>query len=507
MKPKSRPIHLLLATIAALILGAHLAGATTLRIGMAADPDTLDPAESGSFNALQVTSAMCDKLVDIDPDLNYVPMLATQWTWSDDHRSLTLKLRPGVVFQDGEKFDADAVKWNITRYQTEPRSKRKSQLKPITGVTVIDPLTVRFDLAAPYAPLLMLLADRPGMMMAPHATEAEGANVTANPVCAGPYQFVSQVAQDKIILRRNPHYWDPSKVLVDEVRFVTIPDATLRLTSLRTGQLDLIERVAPTDLDTLRADPNLKLLSEPGLGYQTLQINLNNGPQSNNPLGKDPLVREAFEDSIDRDVINQVVFSGQYSPDNQPEPIGSPYFDPDFPVPHRNLERAKALLKQAGTPHPGFTMQVPNDPVSLQVAEVIQSMSAEAGFDMKVQPMEAVSLFAAADRGDFQVGFSIWSGRPDPDQNISIWVASNGFLNRGQYSNPKLDTLLDQAAATIDKDQRVSLYRQAAAIYLKDRPYLFLYHYTWLFGATKKLAGFIPYPDGIIRLRGVHLNE
>jgi peptide/nickel transport system substrate-binding protein len=450
---------------------------------------------------------MCDKLLDVDPDLNYVPMLATQWTWSDDRRALTLKLRPGVVFQDGEPFDAEAVKWNIIRYQTSPRSKRISQLKPVTGVTVIDPLTVRLELAAPYAPLLMLLADRPGTMMAPRATEAAGPNVTANPVCAGPYQFVSQVAQDKIILKRNPRYWDPSKALLDEVRFVTIPDASLRLTSLRTGQLDLIERVAPTDLDTLRGDPNLKLISKPGLGYQALQINLNNGPRSENPMAKDPLVREAFEESIDRDVINQVVFSGQYSADNQPEPVGGTYFDPDFPVPHRNLEHAKALLKQSGNLHPSFTMQVPNDPISAQVAEVIQSMSAEAGFDMKVQLMEAVSLFAAADRGDFQVSFSIWSGRPDPDQNISIWVASNGFLNRGLYSNAKLDALLDQATATIDRDQRVSLYRQAAAIYLKDRPYLFLYHYTWLWGASTRLAGFVPYPDGVIRLRGVHLDE
>jgi peptide/nickel transport system substrate-binding protein len=507
MQAKLKPINLILGTVAAFVFSAHLAGAATLRIGMTTDPDTLDPAESGSFIALQVTGAMCDKLIDIDPDLDYVPMLATQWTWSDDRRALTLKLRPGVVFQDGEPFDAEAVKWNIIRYQTSPRSKRVSQLKPITSVTVVDPLTVRFELAAPYAPLLMLLADRPGMMMAPKATEAAGANVTANPVCAGPYQFVSQVAQDKIILKRNPRYWDPSKALLDEVQFVTIPDATMRLTSLRTGQLELIERVAPTDLDTLRGDPNLKLIREPGLGYQALQINLNNGPRSENPLGKDPLVREAFEESIDRDVINQVVFSGQYSPDNQPEPVGGTYFDPDFPAPHRNLEHAKALLKQSGTLHPSFTMQVPNDPISAQVAEVIQSMSAEAGFDMKVQLMEAVSLFAAADRGDFQVSFSIWSGRPDPDQNISIWAASNGFLNRGLYSNAKLDALLDQATATIDRDQRVSLYRQAAAIYLKDRPYLFLYHYTWLWGANTRLAGFVPYPDGVIRLRGVHLDE
>jgi peptide/nickel transport system substrate-binding protein len=504
---KLKPIALLAGVLAALACSPHPAGAATLRIGMSGDPDTLDPAASGSFISLEITGAMCDRLIDTDAKLNYVPMLASSWQWSDDHRALTVKLRPGLVFQNGEPLDAEAVKWNFNRYQTSPQSKRITQLKPITGVTVVDPQTVRFELSAPYAPLLMLLADRPGMMMAPHATEAAGANVTDHPVCAGPYQFARRIAQDRVILQRNPHYWDPSQQGFDEVQFVTVPDASLRLTNLRTGQLDLIERVAPSDLDTIRSDARLKVIAEPGLGYQVMQFNLNKGPMSDNPINRDPRVREAFEDSIDRDVINQVVFAGQYSPNNQPEPIGGTYFDPDFPVPHRDAARAKALLKEAGYAHVTFTMQVPNDPIDSQVAEVMQSMAAEAGFDVKIQLMEAVSLFAAADHGDFQSSLPIWSGRTDPDQNLAIWVASNGFLNRGAYKNPQLDALLNQATATTDTAQRVSLYRQAAAIYLKDRPYLFLYHFTWLWGASAKLAGYIPNPDGVIRVRGVHLDQ
>ena len=144
--------------------------------------------------------------------------------------------------------------------------------------------------------------------------------------------------------------------------------------------------------------------------------------------------------------------------------------------------------------------------MSAQVAEVIQSMAAEAGFEVKVELQEAVALFARADRGDFQAIFGIWSGRPDPDQNISIWVASNGFLNRGSYKNPELDALLAKASATIETAERVRLYRQASAIYLKDRPDLFLYHYTWLWGAKAGLEGFKPNPDGVIRLRGVSMR-
>ena len=234
-----------------------------------------------------------------------------------------------------------------------------------------------------------------------------------------------------------------------------------------------------------------------------LQFNLNNGPAAGNPMGKSALVREAFEASIDREALNQVVFNGAYMADNQPEPVGGTYYDPDFPVPPRDIARAKALLAQAGEPHPSFTLRIANDPVGVQIGEVLQSMSAEAGFEMKVQPMEAVSLFNAAEHGDFQAVFAIWSGRPDPDQNISIWVASDGFLNRGLYKNAELDKLLTAATATVDTAERVKLYRQAAAIYLKDRPFLFLYHYIWQWGVSAKLGGFVPYPDGVIRVGGL----
>jgi len=488
-----------------LALASPFAAAATLRIGMSDDPDTLDPAVSGSFISLQITSVMCDKLIETDPQLTPIPGLATAWHWSADDLALTLSLRTGAAFQNGEPFDAAAVKWNLDRYRSSPMSKRASQLKPIKDVTALDDHTVRIDLSEPYAPLITMLADRSGMMLAPLATMAAGESAGAHPVCLGPYEFVRRVPQERVVLRRAEHYWDPSKLRLDEVQFVDIPDATLRLTNLQAGQLDLIERVAPTDLDTLRGDPHLKLAATPALGYQLIIFNLAHGPQSDSPIGRDPRVREAFEASIDRDTINQVVFAGQYIPDNQPESVGGPYFDPDHPVPHRDLARAKALLEAAGQGRVGFTLLISNDPVSAQVGQVIQSMAAEAGFDVTLQMTESVSLSQAADRGAFQAAMQIWSGRTDPDQNISIWVACDGFLNRGRYCSPPLDKILGAATRTTDTALRAGLYRQAAAIYLEDRPVLFLQHYAWLWGANAKLRGFAPTPDGLIRVKGMSL--
>ena len=156
---------------AALVL-ASPAPAQTLRIGLQADPATLDPAQSVSFVDRVVMAAVCDKLIELDAKLAYVPQLATEWAWAADGLSLTMKLRAGVLFHDGEPLDAEAVRFNIERYKTAPYSRRVSELKPVKAAVVVDPMTVRFELSEPYAPLMAQLADRAGMMVSPEAARA-----------------------------------------------------------------------------------------------------------------------------------------------------------------------------------------------------------------------------------------------------------------------------------------------------------------------------------------------
>ena len=175
-------------------------------------------------------------------------------------------------------------------------------------------------------------------------------------------------------------------------------------------------------------------------------------------------------------------------------------------MPPRDLAKAKRLLGEAGLPHPAFTLLAVNSPVELRVAEVIQSMAAEAGFEVKIQANEANTLVAAGTKGDFQATIVIWSGRPDPDGNISIWLACDGFLNWGKYCDPKLDELLAKARRTTIVSERQTLYAEAASIYLAARPHIFLYHLKWLWGTSAKLDGFKPFPDGIIRLQGMTLR-
>jgi peptide/nickel transport system substrate-binding protein len=196
---------------------------------------------------------------------------------------------------------------------------------------------------------------------------------------------------------------------------------------------------------------------------------------------------------------------GQFIPSNQFEAPGSRYWDPDHPVPPRDVAKAKALLKQAGQEHPRFTLLIGNSPVEQQVGQVIQSLAAEAGFDVKLQAVEANALVAAGRAGNYQATVVIWSGRPDPDGNVAIWLACDGFLNWGKYCNPKFDDLLARARGVTDVARRQALYRQLVDIYTADRPHIVLYHAKWLWALSDKVSGFTPTPDGLIRPQGMTL--
>ena len=496
-----------------LLLSATLAGANaqTLRIGLAEDPDLLDPTLARTYVGRIVFASLCDKLVDISPELEIVPQLATEWQWTDGNKGLVMKLRQGVKFQDGEPFDAAAVKFNIERHLKLPGSNRKAEISAVTGVDIVDDHTVKLVLSQPFAPLLAALTDRAGMMVSPkaaQAAQASGGDFSAHPVCAGPYKFVERVAQDRIVLERFADYWNKDAVKFDKVIFLPIPDNTVRLANLQSGGLDLIERVAATDVDTVKKDSQLKFAEITSLAYQSITVNLNNGPKSKNPLGQDARVRQALELSIDRAALNQVVFNGLFEPGNQWEPSGNPYYVKSSPAPARDVAKAKQLLAEAKTSNPSFTMMVPTNPETLQAAQVIQSMANEAGFDIKIQATEFASSLDLAVKGDYEAYLIGWSGRTDPDGNIYNFVACKAppALNTPHYCNQDVDKELDAARETEAPAERLAHYAKVAERTLADRPLIYLWHQKWLYAMTAKLAGFTPYPDGLIRPQGIRMQ-
>ena len=497
-----RRILTLLAALVALV-AAPASAQNVLRIGLNDDPDALDPTISRAYTGRLVFAALCDKLFDVTPDLKIVPQLATGFEWAKDGKSVTLKLRPGVKFHDGEPFNAEAVRFNIDRHINTPGSFRKPEIGEIKGVEVVNDLTVRFTLAEPLVPLIAALTDRAGMMVSPKAAKELGDKFGTKPVCAGPYKFVERVAQGKIVLERFADHWDKANIFIDRVEFIPILDSTARLASLRSGDLTMIERVSPTDLKQIRDDAKLKVVGVPELGFQVVRLNVNNGPKGK--VFADARVRQAVDFSIDRATLVKTVFNDEYIPGNQFVSPSNPYYNAKVPVRKRDVAKAKQLLREAGHATLTFTLIVPPERDRQEASLILQAMLAESGITMNIQTQENVTMLQAGRRGDFEAYFTFWSGRPDPDGNIYTHYTCNGAQNDSRYCNQEFDSLVSKARHVADPAERKKLYDKASEILVRDVPGIHLWHRRVFTGYSARVQGFTPYPDGIIRLRGLKL--
>jgi peptide/nickel transport system substrate-binding protein len=498
----------LVAAAAALLLslesGVH--AQTTLRIGLAEDPDILDPTLARTYVGRIVFASFCDKLFDMDEKLNIVPQLALSHETSADGKEVTIKLRPGVKFHDGEPFDAEAAKFSLDRHLTLPASFRKPELAAVDHVEVVDPLTIKLVLKTPFSPLIAQLTDRAGMMISPKAAKEAGEKFGLHPVCAGPYKFVERVQQDRIVFEKFADYWDKGNIHIDRIVYLPLVDATVRLANLKSGGLDLIERLLATDIKAVQTDPKLKLSSAIELGYQGITLNIGHD-KTKGPLSQSAKVRQALDLSIDREAINQVVFNGEFQPGNQWINPNHPYYQAAYPVRARDVAKAKALLKEAGVTLPvSVDFMVPKGAETEAVAQVIQSMAAEAGFDMKIRVTEFATSLKQAEAGEYQAYMLAWSGRIDPDGNSYIFLKTDAPQNYSAWSNPDADKALDNARLVTDQAQRKAIYEKLTKLALDEEPILYIYHRKILIAHTTKLEGYKQMPDGLVRVVGLTLK-
>jgi peptide/nickel transport system substrate-binding protein len=496
-----------MAIAAALFAAPAAMAQTTLRIGLAEDPDILDPTLARTYVGRIVFASLCDKLFDIDENINIVPQLALSHETTEDGKTVTIKLRPGVKFHDGEPMDAEAVKASLERHMTMQGSFRRPELAAVDKVEVVDPLTVRLLLKAPFSPLIAQLTDRAGMILSPKAIKEAGDKFGLKPVCAGAFKFVERVQQDRIVLEKFPEYWNAANIHVDRVVFRPVIESTVRLANLTSGSLEMIERALATDLPEIKADAKLKLATVPELGYQGVTVNVGNGDAAKTAFGKDPRIIQAFSLSLDREAITKVAFNGEFLPGNQWISPKNPYYQSRFPVPKRDVAKAKELLKAAGVTAPlTVDFMVPNNPESRQVAEIIQAMAGEAGFDMKIRVTEFATSLKEAEQGRYQAFFVGWSGRVDPDGNAYIFHKTKAPQNNSGFSNPDVDKWLDEARSKSTLAERKAVYEKIAEKVLSEGGIVYLYHRLMIIAHTAKLEGYKQMPDGLIRLTGAKLK-
>jgi len=347
------------------------------------------------------------------------------------------------------------------------------------------------------------------MMISPKAAKAMSpAEFGAHPVCSGAFAFVERVPQERVVVKKFDKYWNAANIHFDQIDYITMPDSVVRFSNVQSGQLDIGVGILATDINRGEADPRLKMYSTPGLGFDFLHINMGSAPRNTGPISTNPKLREALELSIDRNALVAAISNGVYVPGNQPVPPTSRFYAKDIPVPGRDIERAKKLVKEAGLTQVPVTLLILNTTMNVQGAQVIQAMAREAGFDIKIDSRETGTAEDRYFNGDFEMFWGSWSGRVDPDGNIANWLMCQGGANlsTAKYCNENVDKYLATAKSASEFDERYKAYDEAAHIYLAERPIIVMFHQVWVFAATKRLEGFQPYVDSLVRPAGLKLG-
>lgn len=498
----------LLATGAGSSIAAENRTGGTLTIGLAEDPDALDPTLARTFVGRMVFLHMCEKLYDLNARLQISPQLAAGMpALSGNKRRMTIRIRRGIRFNDGTPLNARAVKVSLDRHRTLAGSARASEISPITSVDVVNNYTVRLNLNARYSPLTAQLADRAGMIMSPKQLDALGSRFASNPVCVGPFKFTSRTAGDRIVLDKSQFYYARSKVKLNRIVFRIITDTSARAANLRAHDINVLDRIASTDLPAIQRDRSLRVLKATSIGYQGISINIGNkngiGKPFENvgtPLASRRAIRQAFELSLDRRVINRVVFGGTVLPGCLPVPPGSPYYDASIKCPGRNLSRARSLIRSTRLSTPVHVrLMIGTNQVQARLGQVIQSMARDAGFQVDLQPTEFVTALRRQDQGNYDAFAIGWSGRVDPDGNIYQFVHSKGSLNNLGWGSGRMDLLLDNARKAATPKARKTLYSAAFRVLRTELPLIYLYHDVNRHGVTANVKGVRLYGDGLIR--------
>ncbi|SFU79156.1 ABC transporter substrate-binding protein [Alicyclobacillus macrosporangiidus] len=504
-------------------------GQKTLIFGRGGDSVTLDPSGSTDDESNMVCEEIYDTLVTYKigtPELQ--PDLATSWEPSKDGMSWTFHLQQGVKFSDGTPFNADAVVFNFQRWgdPNSPYHKGssfahyKSDLGGFYGspgaiikdVEKVDDYTVRIDLTHPFAPLPNILTQVAYSIASPEAIKKYNGDISHHPVGTGAFEFVSWTPNDKIVLKKNPNYRTPGLPKLDQLIFQVIPDNTARLNALRAGQIDLMEGLNPSDIQSVKSDPNLNLYVSPSNNVGYLAFNTQKKPFD------DPRVRQAIAMCIDKKALIDAYYNGLADAGVTILPPKNWAYDSsiqDYPV---DIAKAKQLLAEAGYPN-GFDTELwampiprPYMPQPQQIATAIQGDLAKIGIHAKIVTYDWATYLKKTDSGEHTMCLLGWSaGTWDPTTFMYTLLDSKNAVppanNSAFYKNPAVDKLLEQALTVSDQNQRAELYKQAQKLVFQDEPYVPLVHSQPVRAGSKRVIGFTPQVTGGPQFTSVDLSN
>ncbi len=500
-----------LTIVAALLalLGTAAFAQKTLVIAIQADPTGFDPEAVLNNTSGFIMSAVYDSLVRYKPGTVQVePGLATSWDISSDGLTYTFHLRHGVTFSDGTPFDAQTYVQSLNRlfdkndpayiYNTGPvESYIHFTYDPVASYKAVGPYTVEFKLKHPFAPFLTSLAMVWNGVVSPAAAVKYGKDFRNHPVGTGPFIFKDWVHNDHITLEANPNYWG-GKPKVDRVIFKVIPDPQTAVLQMKQGQVQILADVSSQVIPAIKADPHLKLVTQPGLTINGIAL-----PADTKPFD-DVRVRQALNYAIDRQAIDKSLYNDLAVPMTSPLPKAQWSFDPSLQPYTYDPAKAKKLLAEAGYPN-GFKAELlaynsarGYNPAGAQLAVAIQSYLKKIGVDVSIQQMEFGSFLAKVRSGNYH-GMSMtgWSGdNGDPDNFLYELFSSDTIPvgNTSHYKNPALDKVLLQAQRETDHATRVKLYQQAQKTIWDAAPWIFVNNTLQVRAITDNVTGFVLNP-------------
>ncbi|WML43017.1 ABC transporter substrate-binding protein [Neobacillus sp. PS3-40] len=482
----------------------------TLVFARGGDSTSLDPITTTEGETFKVTINIFENLLTYgEQDTTIHPGLAESYTVTPDGLTYTFKLRQGVKFHDGTDFNADAVVFNFDRWMNGDADKfpyytmfggyKKDEGHVIKEVKAVDENTVQFVLKRPQAPFLKNLAMSPFGIASPTAVKKYGDKFRENPVGTGPFKFVEWKQNDRITLVKNPDYWQKDLPKLNKIIFRVIPENTARLNALANGEIDLMDGLNNSDEASVTSNDKLQVIKRPSMNVGYLAFTNTRKPFDNK------LVRQALNMAIDKKSIIDSFYGGKALAAKNPMPPSIEGYNDAVEAYPYDLEKAKALLKEAGF-EKGFSMDLwampvarPYMPEAQKVAEVIQESFSKIGVKAKIQSVDWATYLDKAAKGEFDAFMLGWTGDNGDADNFLYTLLdkdSIGSNNYAYYSNDKLHDILIKAQTESDQSKRNELYKEAQVIIHDDAPWVPLVHSTPLIAAAKDVTGYLPHPTG-----------
>jgi len=470
------------AVVLAVITAGSALAQSTFRIAIGVDADSMDPIQGTTTTIDNILDYMVETLIGIDENGALVPVLATDWSTSEDGLTMDLTLRQGVVFHDGTPFNADAVVWNIQRLlDPEVNVPRRGPYAPITSAEAIDEYHVRLHLSQPAPYMAGALTQTTGAIISPASVDLEGNSYTniTRPVGTGPYVFESRALGERIVVRRFDDYWG-EKPYYEQVVFQVVPEATTRESLLLAGQVDMIILPPASDIPALDANPSVEVVFGPS--NRTIFIVIN----TTKPYLNDKRVRQALNHAVDKEAIVQGILFGAADVMDAPmasslfgyAPIGAYEYDP---------EKARQLLAEAGL-QPGELVldfmsptgrYVQDFPAAQAIANYLADVGVVANLRTMDWPTYVGTMTQPVETNETNLHLLGWApAYMDASQQMLQFMQSQhppAGLATSFYTNPEVEELIARANSTVDDAQRAALYQEASRLIWDDAPWIFLW--------------------------------